>query len=217
MSLSAAKGATLVRLGVGSAIEVDAPAGDTIHIEGLSIVQLPRGQPSPQEQRPRREQQISTCAELDQISACADLDQISATPDLVQISASTPLPKASSEGHERRTLPAAAAAAAAASDADGRAESEAAGYAVCVRRGELVLTRCAVRAVASGCVFASGAAVVDLRCCELQRAAAHGLLVSGRARAALRHCQVSVHTCQVSMHRCMRARACACVRVRASR
>ena len=136
----------MVRLGVGSALTIDAPAGGSVLIEGLAIVQ-----------------QLATSEGGNSPASGAQGDKAQAQAAMTEVK----------EAAER-----------------GEAETEAAGYAVCVRRGDVVLTRCTVRAAASGCIFISASAVADLRCCELQQAAAHGVLVSGRARVALRHCQV---------------------------
>jgi hypothetical protein len=73
---------------------------------------------------------------------------------------------------------------------------EAAAYAVCVRGGRASFTRCVVSAPSSGCVFVTAASTCEFRGCELQHAAAHGGLISGRAKAAFHHCQV--HNCKAA-------------------
>ena len=64
------------------------------------------------------------------------------------------------------------------------------GFAVVVRGGRAVFTRCGMTSFGSGCCFVTAAASAELRSCQLRHAAAHGLLASGKATACLLHCHV---------------------------
>ena len=59
-----------------------------------------------------------------------------------------------------------------------------------VRGGRAAFTRCGIASGSSGCCFVTAAASAQLRACQLRHAAAHGLLVSGKAAATLLRCHV---------------------------
>ena len=64
-------------------------------------------------------------------------------------------------------------------------EEETAGYAIVTRGGRAVFVQCSVESEVSGCCFASASSTVELKGCHLKRAAAHGVLVSGKADVLL--------------------------------
>ena len=69
-------------------------------------------------------------------------------------------------------------------------EEETAGYAIVTRGGRAVFVQCSVESEVSGCCFASASSTVELKGCHLKRAAAHGVLVSGKADVQLSHCHI---------------------------
>ena len=102
---------------------------------------------------------------------------------------------------------------------EARTDGESAGYALVVRSGHAVLLQCAIESEVAGCCFATAACSLELRSCQLRRSSAHGLLASGKSRVRLSHCHVQstqaagveargravvrLHGCRI--HRCQRS------------